>query len=108
VPLYHDQGYRLVQRLVLRSVSFTLDEVLSLLCGLQLAMRQRGLFEATTGVREKLLALLPSSLRREAEGLSRGVEVRVNTFEELIRILTSIVKTSVERSKASNANQKVP
>lgn len=98
VPLYHDQGYRLVHRLVLKSVSFTLDEVLSLLCGLQLAMRQRGLFEAAAGVREKLLALLPDRLRREAEGLAQGVEVKVEPKadysgkQEIFRLLNQAIK----------------
>lgn len=85
IPLYHDQGYRLVQGLVLSSVFFTLDEVLSLLCGLQLAARQRELFAAAAGVREKLLALLPNRLRQEAEDLSHSVEVKVEPAADYSR-----------------------
>lgn len=78
VPIYHDQGYRVLENLVLKNVSLSLEEALSLIYGLKLVERQRGVFNAVhSGLKEKLTALLPSKLRAEIEEFQRQIEIAV-------------------------------
>lgn len=75
VPIYHDQGYRVVERFRLKDVSFTLDEALALLYGVKLAERQRGLFQVPVDLKSKLLSLLPRNLSDEIENIQTRLEV---------------------------------
>ena len=69
VPIYSDRGYRIVEKFMLKNVSLSLEEALSLMIyGIKLVERQRGLFRSPSTVREKLLALLPLKLRGEIGG----------------------------------------
>mgnify|MGYP000919454470 FL=1 len=62
VPIYNEQGYRIMERFKLKDISFTLDEAMALLYGIKLAERQRGLFRVPVDLKLKLISLLPKNL----------------------------------------------
>lgn len=74
VPVYNDNGYRLMDKFALQEVSFSLEEALALLYGLKLIERQKALFPVKR-VKERLLSLLPRGLRGEAGDFGLQVEV---------------------------------
>lgn len=76
VPVYHDHGYML-PGFKLKNISFNLEEALALIYGLKLMERQRGTVFQTSGIKEKLLSVLPERLRSEIEELGQRVEVPV-------------------------------
>lgn len=75
VPIYNDQGYRIVDRFKLKDISFTLDEAMALLYGIKLAERQRGLFRVPGDLKLKLISLLPKNLSEEIENIQERLEV---------------------------------
>lgn len=99
VPVYNDNGYRLVGKFLLQEVSFSLDEALSLLYGLKLVERQKGLFPVKR-VKERLLAVLPNSLRNGIANLDPLVDVAASPAVdyadkvELFRILNRAIGES--------------
>jgi predicted DNA-binding transcriptional regulator YafY len=74
VPIYNDNGYRVTGNFLLQDISFSLDEALSLLYGLKLIERQKALFPIKR-VKERLLSLLPQSLRDGVEDTESRVDV---------------------------------
>lgn len=75
VPIYNDQGYRIVERFKLKDISFALEEALALLYGIKLAERQRGLFRIPEDLKLKLMSLLPKPLSEEIENIQGRLEV---------------------------------
>jgi len=74
VPIYNDNGYRLMDNFALQEVSFSLDEALALLYGLKLIERQKALFPVKR-LKERIMALLPRGLRDGAEEMDLRVDV---------------------------------
>jgi predicted DNA-binding transcriptional regulator YafY len=79
VPLYCDDGYRLIEKSGLKKLSLTLEEALALIYGIKLLEKQQGPIRAGTELKEKLFDLLPNQLRNEIEDLQKQVEVSANT-----------------------------
>jgi predicted DNA-binding transcriptional regulator YafY len=79
VPLYCDDGYRLIGKSGLKKLSLTLEEALALIYGMKLLEKQRGPIRAGTELREKLFDLLPNQLRNEIVDLQKQVEVSGHT-----------------------------
>jgi predicted DNA-binding transcriptional regulator YafY len=79
VPIYYDNGYRLLEKSQLKKVSLSLEEALALIYGIKLLEKQRGPIRAGAEVKEKLLELLPNQLRHEIEDYQKQVDVSVNT-----------------------------
>lgn len=75
VPIYNDQGYRIVERFKLKDISFAFDEAMALLYGIKLAERQRGLFRVPVNLKQKLISLLPRNLSEEMENIQERLEV---------------------------------
>lgn|SRR5690554_6776741 len=97
IPIYYDNGYRVVDCFVLKNISLTLDEALSLIYGIKLIERQQGVF-SVTGIKEKLLSLLPEKLRGEIEEIEDKMEIQIkpgvdySKKEELFRRLNGAVR----------------
>src|SRR5690554_2553047 len=97
IPIYYDNGYRVVDGFVLKNISLTLDEALSLIYGIKLIERQQGVF-SVTGIKEKLLSLLPEKLRGEIEEIEDKMEIQIkpgvdySKKEELFRRLNGAVR----------------
>lgn len=79
VPLYCDDGYRLLEKSGLKKLALTLEEALALIYGMKLMEKQRGPIRAGTELKGKLFDLLPNQLRNEIEDLQKQVEVSANT-----------------------------
>lgn len=100
IPIYHDQGYRVMERFRLKDISFTLDEALALLYGVKLAERQRGLFRVPANLKHKLLSLLPKNLGDEIENIHERLEVshgQTADYEakgELFRAINQAIKNN--------------
>jgi len=100
IPIYHDQGYRVMERFRLKDISFTLDEALALLYGVKLAERQRGLFRVPANLKHKLLSLLPKNLGDEIENIQERLEVshgQTADYEakgELFRAINQAIKNN--------------
>jgi len=75
VPIYYDQGYRVMEQFMLKDISFTLDEALALLYGVKLVEKQRGLFRIPVNLKLKLLSLLPKNLSDEVDNIQERFEV---------------------------------
>jgi predicted DNA-binding transcriptional regulator YafY len=85
------EGYRLTGKFLLDQISFSLDEALTLLYGLKLIERQKGLFPVKM-VKEHLLSLLPENLRNSIENLDPAVDMPGTAVDysgkaELFRVL---------------------
>ena len=99
VPLYNDNGYRLTGNFLLQDISFSLDEALSLLCGLKLMERQKALFPIQR-TKERIMALLPKGLRDGVEGLDPLVDLAGGTAvdyagkADLFRVLNQAMRES--------------
>lgn len=77
-PLYHDQGYRMVEgSIMLKSIAFTMEEALALIYGIKLIEQQKGILKAPEQVKEKLLAILPKKFSNEIENINQQVEIEV-------------------------------
>lgn len=100
IPIYHDQGYRVMERFRLKDISFTLDEALALLYGVKLAERQRGLFRVPANLKHKLMSLLPKNLGDEIENIQERLEVshgQTADYEakgELFRAINQAIKNN--------------
>lgn len=100
VPVFYDQGYRIIERFRLRDVWFTLEEALALIYGLKLAERQRGLLKIPAGLRLKLLALLPKTLGEEIENIRLRLDVSTGTGgdysdkQPIFRLLNQAIKSN--------------
>lgn len=79
VPIYPDDGYRIIGKSGLKKLSLTLEEALALIYGMKLMEKQRGPIRAGTELKEKLFELLPNQLRNEIEDLHKQVEVSAHT-----------------------------
>jgi predicted DNA-binding transcriptional regulator YafY len=77
VPIFCDNGYRMLEKTQLQKVSLTLEEALALIYGLKLLEKQKGFLHAGTEVREKLLELLPLPLQHEIEDIQKQIDVSV-------------------------------
>lgn len=75
VPIYPDNGYRLLSKSRLQKVSLTLEESLAIIYGLKLLEKQRGFLHSGAGVKEKLLELLPVQLQHEIEDIQKQIAV---------------------------------
>lgn len=77
VPIYNDNGYRLLEKSRLKTISLTLEEALALIYGVKLLEKQRGPIRPGVKIKEKLLELLPRQLQHEIEDYQKQVEVSV-------------------------------
>lgn len=75
VPIYSDNGYRLLEKSQLQKVSLTLEEALALIYGLKLLEKQKGFLHSSVQVKEKLLDLLPVQLQHEVEDIQKQIAV---------------------------------
>lgn len=75
VPVYNDQGYKIVERFKLQNISLSLEEALALLYGVKMVKRQKGIFNTVSSVRSKLLDILPFNLRLAVTELEQHVEI---------------------------------
>lgn len=75
VPIFCDNGYRLVEKSQLQKVSLTLEEALALIYGIKLLEKQKGFLHSGVLVKEKLLELLPVQLRHEVEDMQKQIAV---------------------------------
>lgn len=93
VPIYNDRGYRLVETFEMRSSSFTIEEAFSLIYGLKLVERQKGILNLSAGLKEKLLALLPKALGEQLEEMdtkvdsAEGALIDYSDKEELFKLI---------------------
>jgi predicted DNA-binding transcriptional regulator YafY len=79
VPIYNDNGYRLLEISGLKKIALTFEEALALIYGIKLLEKQRGPIQAGTELKEKLLELLPNQLRHEIEDYQKQFEVSANS-----------------------------
>jgi predicted DNA-binding transcriptional regulator YafY len=75
VPLYSDNGYRLLSKSGLEKVSLTLEEALALIYGLKLLEKQPVFLHSGNEARQKLLDLLPIQLRQEVQDIQKQLTV---------------------------------